>query len=79
MAKSDYIHGLNMNVFNPILQVSRYNNTYYEGFNKDLLFAKSDDDNTTEWWLIVNGDKKYLGESYANQGDLLYVYEKQQT
>jgi hypothetical protein len=46
------------------------------GFEKDLLFGKSDDDNTTEWWLISSGNFHYLGESYTSENDLLHLFDK---
>lgn len=68
-----------MNQFKHIPEISCYNNNYYIGNDKDLLFGKSDDDNTTEWWLIEGDYKHYLGESYCSEGDKLYRYETQQS
>lgn len=47
-------------------EVSAYNSNYYMVFNH-LLYGESDDDNTTEWWLI-RGDWKpvYLGYSLTS-------------
>lgn len=61
-----------MGQFQHIKEISSYNSNYYIGFDKGLLFAKSDDDNTTQWWLISNGKFVYLGESYASENELLY-------
>lgn len=73
-----YTKGMKMN-FIRIDEISHYNYNYYLGFDKDLLFSKSDDDNTTEWWLVSDGEFKYLGESYTSEGDKLHVYDKPQT
>jgi len=80
MKKDKYINGLEMEQFKHLPEISHYNYNYYVGFENDLLFGKSDDDNTTEWWLIV-GDYEpiYLGESYCNENELLHVYDSQQT
>ena len=76
---SKYTQGLQMNQFKLIDKISSYNYNYYIGFDKDLLFALSDDDNTTEWWVISNLTFHYLGESYTSEGDLLNVFEKRCT
>lgn len=80
MKKDKYINGLRMEQFKHLPEISHYNHNYYVGFENDLLFGKSDDDKTTEWWLIF-GDYQpiYLGESYCNEYELLHVYDKQQT
>jgi hypothetical protein len=65
-----------MEQFKQIADISHYNYNYYVGFDKDLLFGKSDDDNTTEWWLISSGAFLYLGESYCSENELLHRYEE---
>lgn len=74
-----YTNGLDMNQFKHIAEISCYNHNYYIGNNKDLLFGKSDDDNTTEWFVIIGEYSYYLGESYTNDGDRLYRYDKRMT
>ena len=59
-----------------IEQISEYNCNHYAGFGKDLLLAKSDDDDTTEWFLVHNGTFQYLGESRCSRGELLTRYEQ---
>ena len=78
MNKDKYTQGLQMEQFKRIEEVSRYNHNYYVGFGKDLLLGKSDDDNTTEWWLISNQTFYYLGESHTSENDTLHVYDKPQ-
>ena len=74
MSKEKYTEGLKMNQFKRIEEISHYNYNYYVGFEKDLLFAKSDDDCTTDWWLILSGQSHYLGESYSSENELLHSY-----
>jgi hypothetical protein len=73
-----YPDGLQMTQFesNWIEQISEYNHNYYVGFGKDLLLAKSDDDDTTEWFLAHNETFQYLGESKCSRGELLTRYEQ---
>lgn len=52
-------------------EISHYNFNYYVGLDRDLLFALSDDDNTTEWFLISGIDHYFIGNSYTSEGDLL--------
>jgi hypothetical protein len=70
-----YKDGLDMEQFKHIPEISSYNHNYYIGNNKDLLFGESDDDNTTEWWVISGEYSHYLGESYNSEGDKLNRYE----
>lgn len=70
-----YVNGLDMNKFTHIPEISEYNHNYYIGFDKDLLFGRSDDDNTTEWWLISGSESAYLGESHCSENEKLYRYE----
>jgi hypothetical protein len=79
MEKDKYVEGLRMGEFERIRGISSYNYNYYIGFDKDLLFGQSDDDYTTEWWIIYNGQFHYLGESYVHQDDLLHTYSERQS
>ena len=76
MNMEKYVDGLPMNQFKHIVEISHYCNNYCIGFEKDLLFGKSDDDNTTEWWLVSGGDFCYLGESYTSENELLHRFSK---
>ena len=75
MNKDKYSEGLQMSQFKIIEEISQYNHNYHIGFDKDLLFGKSDDDNTTEWWVISNVGFHYLGESYCNENNFLHLYD----
>jgi len=69
-----YEEGLDMNQFNRVDEISHYNHNYYIGLSPfDLLFEKSDDDDTSEWYLIKGKDTIFLGESYCSDGDKLRV------
>ena len=74
-----YVDGIKMIEFTRIDNISHYNNNYYIGFNKDLLFAESDDDNTTEWYLVNNKCFHYLGESYTSNGEILKRFDTRNT
>ncbi len=75
--KDKYVNGLKMENFTHIKGVGHYNNNYHIGFDGDLLFAKSDDDNTTDWYLVIPiGQTVYLGQSKTSEGDLLEVYDQ---
>jgi len=61
-----------MTQFKRISEVSYYDHNFYVGFNNDLLYGKSDDDNMTEWYLI-KGDNNpiFLGISCVTNKDKL--------
>ena len=84
MKKLDkYTDGLDMEQFKRIDEISHYNHNYYigldNGLDNDLLFGDSDDDNTTEWWVISGVNKYYLGESYCSDNEKLNRYKQPQT
>jgi len=69
--ENDYPSGLDMEQFEHVELISCYNNNFYKGIkNGDVLFGKSDDDRTTEWYLIRNCEMSYLGESYVENEKL---------
>jgi len=75
MENLKYKDGLALENLNHIKELSSYNRNYYVGIGTDLIYAESDDDNTTEWYLLKNMEFVYLGESYSTEGDLLNRYE----
>lgn len=78
--ENDYPNGLEMNQFERVDTISVYNHNYYKGVKDgDILHGKSDDDNTTEWYLIRNQSMIYLGESYCSENDKLNRYEERCT
>ena len=69
-----YTEGLEMNQFDHIPQISQYNHNYYKGFDNDLLYAESDDDQTTEWYLVNKSgarDFKFIGVSFNDSETLI--------
>ena len=79
MSTDKYTDSMPMNNFKRISEISCYNYNYYVGIDGDLLFALSDDDNTTEWWLIRGNDSIFIGYSYSDKGDLLEKRDTQYT
>ena len=74
-----YTNGLDMRQFTHIRELSSYNRNYYKGLGEDIIYGKSNDDNLTEWYLIIDMEEKfYLGESYTSERDKLYRYEEEQ-
>lgn len=68
-----YENGTNIEQFEHIPQISQYNHNYYKGFDNDLLYAESDDDQTTEWYLVNKKggmDFKFIGVSYDGEETL---------
>ena len=66
--------GIDTKKFKHIPEISCYNHNYYIGIKRgnsvthDLLFAHSNDDNLTDWY-VVNGDSvKYIGYEYPAKG-----------
>ena len=78
MELEKYKDGLDMEQFKNIEEISSYNFNYHVGLDGDLLFAMSDDDNTTEWWVITGTTRTYLGESYCSDNEKLKRYNEQQ-
>lgn len=72
--KHKYEEGLEMGQFKRINEISHYNYNYYVGFDFDLLFGKSDDDDTTDWYVVSNRQFVYLGQSYVSDCDKLHHY-----
>ena len=66
-----YKDGLIMIGLTKFPEVSHYNHNYFLGFNSDLLFAKSDDDETTYWYLVAGSESFFIGHSYTSSGDKL--------
>lgn len=49
MKKEKYISGLDMEQFKHLPEISHYNSNYYLGFDKDLLYGKSDEWQPYNW------------------------------
>ena len=52
--------------------ISYYNHNYYQGYDGDLIYAESDDENLTDYY--ING--VFFAESFVSEGDKLIVLDK---
>jgi hypothetical protein len=71
-----YKEGMDMKQFEHVSAISSYNHNYYKGFDNDLLFGDSDDDNTTEWYLVNKGGMlnfTFIGVSFCDRETLVLV------
>ena len=70
---SKYIYGDLMRRDN---EKSTYNHNYFNGVYGDLIYAQSDDDNTTEYYFVVDGNKHAIQFAYSlcTEGDKLIPY-----
>ena len=69
--KENYPPNTDMLQFKHIEEISHYNSNYYVGFNSDLLYVESDDDNMTEWYLVKDNSFIKIGFSYTSEDDKL--------
>ena len=57
--------------------ISYYCHNYYKGYDGDILYAESDDDNYTAWYFCdkddIKNEAKHLqfGESFTSSGDII--------
>lgn len=59
-----------------IPEISSYNHNYYKGLNGDILYANSDDDNYTDWYLVEDDEvknKRQFGYSLTSEGDRIHI------
>ncbi len=73
----DY-NGMDLDKLKHIPEISFYNHNYYVGKKRlnyptnDLIFAKSDDDNFTEYYVVTtNGQHIYFGYSETSEDDVI--------
>ena len=54
-----------------VKEISCYNHNYYIGELGDLIFAKSDDDDRTDYYVVNTSDMDfdYIGYSITSDGD----------
>lgn len=59
-----------------MIDKSWYCHNFYIGGLGDIIFAESDDDNTTEYYFVIDGDNygKMFAYSYTSEGDILHLY-----
>lgn len=83
MIYSNYEEGMDMSKLKRLKSISSYNNNFYEGlsseYSADLLFASSDDDNSTEWFIVKHEQFFYLGLSHTSEGEILHRYTERFT
>lgn len=66
--------GVSTNTFKHIPEVSSYNHNYYIGLSRDggttfdLLFARGDDDNLVDWYIINGSFVTYIGYEFSDKG-----------
>lgn len=60
--------------------LSYYNHNYYEDDDGNLIYCWSDDDNYTEYGLVIDGqDYVWFAESFCNKGDIMLVFRENYT
>lgn len=64
---SKYKSGIKLSDFEHLSAISSYNHNFYKGYDKDVLLCVSDDDNTTDWFLLVDKEFVYIGDSFASE------------
>ena len=66
--------GIEVDTFKYIPEISCYNHNYYIGLKRngsvvpDLLFARSDDDNMTDWYIVNGESVTYIGYEFTDKG-----------
>lgn len=63
-----YPEGFDMSNFEHLSEISVYNHNYFKN-GADLLFEKSDDDHTSEWYLVLGDRVEYLGATFFDERD----------
>lgn len=75
---------INTSIFEHIPEPSFYNNNFYKGLKRkgevknDLLFAKGDDDNQIDWYILDGEDRIYIGYEFSDEG-IINLSDKQFT
>lgn len=64
-----YTEGLDMTRFKVIKESNDHHNRYYIGFDNDLLYAESNDDGFTNWWVVTNKSFHHIGTSFFDSYD----------
>ena len=72
--------GVKLDSLTHIPEISCYNSNYYIGLKRansvcnDIIYADSDDDNTTTLYDISGGGKKEIGECFVDEDDIIHVF-----
>lgn len=75
--KVDRYNGMNADDFTLIDSIGYYNHCFYKGLDGDILYAESNDDNRTDWYLCDKMDinnRIQFAESFVSENDKLDVY-----
>ena len=67
------LDGVKISELKHIKEVSYYNHNVYI-FGNNLIKAISDDDNTTEVYLMSDYGLEYIGECFSSENDIIHVY-----
>ena len=70
--------GMDTEEFTHIPSISCYNSNYYE-YKSHLIYWESDDDNTTDWFLVKQKYFYYLGQSYCSEEEKMNRMEERPT
>lgn len=68
--------GIKVDAFKHIPEISFYNHNYYIGLKRngsvvsDLLFACSNDDNMTDWYIVNGESVTYIGYEFTEDGTI---------
>lgn len=62
---------MDMEQFKRIPEVSSYNHNFHIWLDWELLFAHSDDDGTTEWFIVGNRSYYQIGFSFCSNDEKL--------
>lgn len=77
MNNYEVYEGISLKKLHRIEGISYYNNNYYIGFKRegkcasDLLYVKSDDDNTSEIYHIKGDMPIHIGYCYTSENDMI--------
>lgn len=71
-------NGISSKTLIHVSDISYYNHNYYKTDNDNyLLYAESDDDDYTSWYLCNNNSSKIVcfGESFSSSGNIIEVFD----
>ena len=77
----DKYNGIKLKDLQRIKEISCYNSNYYIGLKRDnksindLIFARSDDDNTTDLYIIDYFSPLRFAQCFTSLGDVIQVLE----
>jgi transcription antitermination factor NusA-like protein len=69
------LDGMKLSELKRIEEISYYNHNIYV-YGSDLIKAISDDDNTTELYLITDTGLVLIGECFTSEGDIIHIIKE---